>query len=407
MYVEGVDVMRLRIDNPYLLIVLFISVIGVLGTSCNTSTTDSNRNADSDISTTTSDSDTTSQIREKTLISPVYTIDKKYKSMKGPYSVETFRLGYTKDDKVPVGESINEEIVWIVGISADVISEDGNETLPDEFMCHANLDFTSQRQHKLFRNRTRGAYNRIVTLSQGQTDIQLPEGFGIPMLSTTPIQLTTQVLNHNEIENLPINVCQKVTIKYIKDKDLTEPLTPLYRQEGAYSLVSMTGQPAIFDVESPHESHEGSSCMPGENAGTDIYKDRFGRLFSGHWVVKPGKDVTHTVITEKMRLPYDTDIHAIGVHLHPFAESISLKNVTTGEVVYESRPTQASNGIGLDYVPYYSDKDKSIPLYKDHEYEIISVYNNTSSKDQDAMAVLGIYAIDHDFNPFPSLKNYR
>ena len=396
--------MKIAKKTPSLLFLLFFSV---LVSSCNTSTTDSDSNADSDISTTTTDSDTTNKVLEKTLISPVYTIDKKYKSMKGPYSVETFRFGYTKDDEVPTGESYEEEIIWIVGISADVISEDGNETLPDEFMCHANLDFTSKRQHKLFQNRTRGTYNRIVTLSQGQTDIQLPEGFGIPMLSTTPIQLTTQVLNHNEIENLPINVRQKVTIKYIKDKDLTESLTPLYRQEGAYSLVSMTGEPAIFDVGTPQDAHEGSSCLPGENAGTDIYKDKFGRLFSGHWVVKPGEDVTHTVITEKMRLPYDTDIHAIGVHLHPFAESISLKDLTTDEVIYESRPTQKKSGVGLESVPYYSDNENAIPLRKDHEYEIISVYNNTSSEDQDAMAVLGIYAIDHDFNPVPSLKNEK
>ncbi len=389
-------------NTSYLLIILFFSV---LLSSCNTSTTDSDSNAGSGSNTAESKSITNNQILEKTLISPVYTIDKKYKSMKGPYSIETFRLGFTKNDDVPIGESIKEEIVWVVGISAEVISEDGNETLSDEFMCHANLDFTSKRQHQLFQNRTRGIYNRIVTLSQGQTDIQLPEGFGIPMLSSTPIQLTTQVLNHNEIENLPINVRQKVTVKYIKDKDLTEPLTPLYRQEGAYSLVSMTGEPAIFDVETPHSDHEGSSCLPGENAGTDIYKDKFGRQFSGHWVVKPGKEVTNTVITEKMRLPYDTDIHAIGVHLHPFAESISLRDMTTDEVIYESRPTQKKGGVGLASVPYYSDEKKAIPLRKDHEYEIISVYNNTSSEDQDAMAVLGIYAIDHDFNPVPDLKD--
>ena len=386
-------------NTSYLLILLFVTVSIY---SCSNSSTDSETSTDYKSDTVSS---LDNIIQQKTLISPVYTIDKKYKSMKGPYSVETFTLGNTNNKAVPVGETTNEEIVWVVGISADVMSEDGKEKLSDEFMCHANLDFTSKRQWQLFRNRTRGTYNRIVTLSQGQTEINLPEGFGIPMLSTTPIQLTTQVLNHNEVEELPINVRQKVTVRYIRDKDLTEPLIPLYRQEGAYSLVSMTGQPAIFDVETPHETHEGSSCMPGENAGTDIYRDKFGKLFSGHWVVKPGKEVTHTVITEKMRLPYDTDIHAIGVHLHPFAESISLKNMTTGEVVYESRPTQTKKGIGLKKVPYYSDKDNAIPLYKDHEYEIISIYDNTSNENQDAMAVLGIYAVDHDFNPRPSIKN--
>ena len=42
-------------------------------------------------------------------------------------------------------------------------------------------------------------------------------------------------------------------------------------------------------------------------------------------------------------------------------------------------------------------------MYKNHDYEIVSVYNYTSSEDQDAMAVFGIYTVDHDFNPVPSL----
>jgi hypothetical protein len=109
------------------------------------------------------------------------------------------------------------------------------------------------------------------------------------------------------------------------------------------------------------------------------------------------------VVTEKMNLPYDTETHAIGVHLHPFAEYIALKDLTTNQVLYENRPVQAERKIGLSHVPYYSDADKGIPLYKNHEYEIITTYNNTSSEDQDAMAVLGLYSIDKDFNPLPEI----
>jgi hypothetical protein len=247
-----------------------------------------------------------------------------------------------------------------------------------------------------------------MTLSQGQTDVKLPDGYGIPVLSSTPLQLTTQVLNLNEKEKLPIKVRQRVTVKYIRNKDLEEPLIPLYRQDGAYAMVSMTGEPAVFDLNEPLPEHQGASCLPGQNAGTDIYKDRLGRLFSGHWVVKPGRMENHTVVSEKMNLPYDTKIHAIGVHLHPFADYIALKDLTTDEVLYENRPVQAEGKVGLSHVPYYSDGDKGIPLYKNHEYEIITTYNNTSSEDQDAMAVLGLYSIDKDFNPLPELlKNAK
>lgn len=375
--------MRIEKFNP--LLVLILSV-GILIAGCG------NGDTNTDDATQTSEVSQEDIVKKLTLVSPIYTIDKKYKSMKGPYSVKTFTLG---DDE-------EQEIVWVKSMTAEVLSEDGQKVLSDEFMCHANLDFTSRRQRELFGNEARGPYNRLFTLSQGQTQIKFPEGFGIPMLSDTKIELTTQVLNHNEVENLPINVRQKITIEYVRDKDLKEPLTPLYRQDGAYILVSMTGEPAIFNVENPLDVHSGASCMPGENAGTDVYRDKFGRMFSGHWAVKPGKEENHTVITENMSVPYDTEIHAIGVHLHPFAESLILKDLTTDKVIYKSEPTQKTGAVGLANVPYYSDQE-GIPLYKDHEYSMISVYNNTTPDDHDAMAVFGIYAIDHDFNPSPKL----
>ncbi|MGE4605458.1 MAG: hypothetical protein AAEJ52_01805 [Myxococcota bacterium] len=45
-----------------------------------------------------------------------------------------------------------------------------------------------------------------------------------------------------------------------------------------------------------------------------------------------------------------------------------------------------------------------IPIYRDHEYELISTYNNTSGVDQDAMATMFLYVratdlYDFDFRP--------
>ena len=39
----------------------------------------------------------------------------------------------------------------------------------------------------------------------------------------------------------------------------------------------------------PTEQQHGSSCMLGNNASTHTYQDAFGRSFTGHWVVKPGR----------------------------------------------------------------------------------------------------------------------
>ena len=94
-------------------------------------------------------------------------------------------------------------------------------------------------------------------------------------------------------------------------------------------------------------------------------------------------------------VPFDTTIHYISVHLHPFAESLELRDLTTGKSVFKSMATNSTGSIGLDHVEFYSGTE-GIPLYKDHEYTLISVYDNDSGEQQDAMAVMFLYMRDQN-----------
>jgi hypothetical protein len=105
-----------------------------------------------------------------------------------------------------------------------------------------------------------------------------------------------------------------------------------------------------------------------------------------------------------MRLPYDTRAHVIATHMHPFGEYLELRDLTTGESVYRSDITQMKGQIGLERVTIYSSEE-GIPLYKDHEYELVSVYNNTSVVDQDAMAGMSLYLHGKDVYDFMLRKN--
>ena len=71
------------------------------------------------------------ELREatKTVLSEVYTIDRKYRSMMGPYSTQKVKLG-----------DGGEELVWITGDRADMVAADGESRLAQDFMCHSNLD---------------------------------------------------------------------------------------------------------------------------------------------------------------------------------------------------------------------------------------------------------------------------
>jgi hypothetical protein len=136
------------------------------------------------------------------------------------------------------------------------------------------------------------------------------------------------------------------------------------------------------------------------DAGTQysaVFKDGQGRTFSGHWIVKPGREENHSLVTKLLALPYDTTLHYVAVHLHPFAESVELRDLTAGTTVYKSHARQERERIGLKEVEFLSSAE-GIPLYKDHEYEVVSVYDNTSGVDQDAMATMFLYVAAKDLD---------
>src|SRR4029077_43289 len=144
----------------------------------------------------------------------------------------------------------------------------------------------------------------------------------------------------------------------------------------------------------------GEGCQVGLDAGTQhsaLFEDGQGRTFSGHWIVKPGREENHTLVTKLLDLPYDTTLHYVAVHLHPFAESVELRDLTGGTTVFKSNARQVPDRVGLAEVEYLSSAE-GIPLYKDHQYEVTSVYDNTSGVDQDAMATMFLYLAVKDLD---------
>ena len=325
--------------------------------------------------------------KEYTVLSPVYYVDRIYMSMKGPSSSDKLKLPGVADN----------DLIWITGFKAIMVGEDQNEQISQEFMCHSNLDINIKKHKELMGWKKNNPSRRLFTLSQGQYSIKFPEGYGIPIFGSEALKLTTQVLNLNDTENKH-KVRHKVTLNYIEDKDLKEPLKPLM-QIAAVGLKLVEGKDGYYNIERPNEDIHGSSCLLGESAsgGGVRYRDKFGRKFTGHWVVEPGKEVNYTNTTRYLSVPYDTTIHYIAVHLHPFAETLELVDITSGETVFRSNVTAPEDRIGITHVEYFESKE-GLPLYKDHEYQLISTYNNTSDMPQDSMAVMYIYVLDKEFN---------
>jgi len=334
------------------------------------------------------------KVRTATIHSKTYEIDGIYRSMKGP-------LGRQAVSFAP--ESAEPDLLWITGYRTEIVDPEEDRVVSPEFMCHSNLDLRRGQPARRLLDDHGTKSNRLFTVSQGQMEVQFPEGFGVPILSTEKLTLDTQVLNLNP-QPETFEVQHRTTIEYVRDDELDEPMRPLF-QRAAQGMVALDGEPGYFGLDDPDPEEHGPGCMVGTSAGGRILTDRFGRRFAAHWVVPPGRQVNRTLVTQWMDIPFDTAVHYIAGHVHPFAESVKLVDRTADEVVYESRVTNADARIGIERVESFSSAE-GIPVYADHEYEIVSVYDNTSGEPQDAMAVLFLYMHDKAFEK-PSPERLR
>lgn len=327
-------------------------------------------------------------IRRFVSYSETYEVDRLFNSMEGPASV--IRVPLRQDSPRP-------ELLWVKGVYAEVVDEGGEPTRQD-FMCHVVGGIDSKSTHdRQFGFRTLDG--RFATLSQGQITKEYPTGFGVPVLSNEAIGFSSQVLNFNQ----PVGVHRvrhKIVTLYLRDSEAKLRMRAI-KNSFAQVMVLVGGEPGdgYFGVRMPDPEEHGASCAVGVNASAvgATYDDQYGREFSGHWVVEPGRHTNQTFATHMMNLPYDTRIHTIDTHLHPFAESLELRDLTTQETLFRAEATMLSEGHGVERVDTYSSPE-GIPVYADHEYAIITTYDNTSGVPQDAMAsfYLGLHDIDFD-----------
>lgn len=319
--------------------------------------------------------------------SQAFTVDGIYRSMQGPSARQVLRLG----------NPVAPEIFWITGYHAEIVDGETHEVLSPEFMCHSNLGVSDMEAL----GKKRPGHERLFTLAQGQMGVDFPEGFAIPILSTEFLNLDSQILNLNPQSEV-FSVRHRVTIKYVRDHDLTKPKIPLF-EKAAQALVMLEGDSPYFGVEDPDPKEHGPGCMVGQAVpGSPVtikahqVHDSSGQVFTTHWAVPPGRQVNRSLVTESLALPFDTTIHYISVHLHPFAESLELRDRTTDESLFLAYAHPSKDHVGLDSIDSYSSAE-GIPVYKDHEYEMISIYDNPTQEDQDAMAVMFLYMRDYSY----------
>jgi len=287
--------------------------------------------------------------RTKEFLSPVYTVDQHYHSSEGPEGGR----------RIVLLETDEPELLWLQGGRIELVEPDGITPISNEFLCHSFLRMPDRIKRARLYDRKVGVIDklakfssRLIAFIHGTTESRFPEGFGVPVSSAEPLELTEMLLNHSSEEAFDMRF--KWTFNFVRDKDLEKPMVPLFTRA-------------------------------------------VGRGYP-MWVVGPGRDVRRFNVTEQLNLPYDTTIHHVIGHLHPYGTNLELWDLTTGRSIFILRATNFQDRVGIERIETLTSEE-GILLYKDHDYELVSNYHNTGSEDKDAMASVRIYLKHNTFDP--------
>jgi len=342
------------------------------------------------------------KIHKLEILSKMHTMEEFIPSMKGPTDTQFFEL---EQDGKP-------GLLWLKSARVDVIDDDA-ETISAEHLCHSNLFFKDFGEHQeMFLGKVT-SNQKFIDINQGQLEVRMPDGFGIPMMSTEQLRFHSMIINPTA-QSEPFQARVRTTFEYLRDDELTGPIKALsqraIRLRIPVALAEGHEHHALSSEidNSGHDESEGLQCDPEqetyqgqaltETATKNIFKtDPDGPIWSVHWFVPPGRHEYRYKIDNGLRMPFkETIVHMITTHVHPYAESVELYDLTDGKRVFRTEIETFDGSSGIANIPHYSSTE-GLSVHKDHLYEIVVVYNNTTAEDVDAMALLYLYYWDRDF----------
>ena len=315
--------------------------------------------------------------KEYKMISPDFYIDGIYKSMEGPKSSNYVQL------------SQDSTLLWITGFHVKALDSKSKKQISNDFICHTNIDFNDVKYFSNFHleKRIGKQYPRMTSLSHGLENFKFPIGYGIPMKGNDLLYVTTQSLNHN-LPEANFLIKHEVSIEYSRKKAALKPLMSItafimlpYNRADPYKCPIDPGKDYCIPIETKNHS----------------YEDGNGNVLSGHWVIPPGKNTYRSSIDNQLQLTDSLRLHAAAVHVHPFANSITLYDKTAKKTIFISRMTNPKNKIGLSNIEPFSSED-GVWLYKNHQYELVLEVNNTTKVNQDMMGSTFLFFYDKELD---------
>jgi hypothetical protein len=318
-------------------------------------------------------------------ITPTFVIDNVYKSMEGPKMMRSFQLDHKRN-----------HLVWLTSFKTTALSTNELDVLSNDYICHTNIDYYDGERFSKWSlpNRIGTQYPRLTSMSNGIEGFKFPEGFGFPIFTNENLFISTQSLNHNVVDK-NFQLKHKVELGYQPHNSKLKPLM-------SRTIFVMLPYDSDNPFKGPTEANP-NLCIPID-IDNHSYLDENGAALSGHWVIKPGKATFKTDVTKQLGVKDTVSMHHIVVHLHPFAETLTLRDKTTYSILFTSNALNYSNKIGLKKVTSFSSKE-GVLLYPDHNYELVLKTNNTSYVNQDMMGSMFVFLYDTEMHQ--AIKKYK
>jgi hypothetical protein len=308
--------------------------------------------------------------------SPTFLIDGIYKSMEGPKASRYIQLDST------------QKLLWMTGFEVKAFDNQTNIQVSNDFICHMNVDINDQNYYSNWNleDRIGKQYPRLTSLSHGLEKFDFPEGYGVPIIGSDFLFVTTQTLNHN-IPKIFKKIHHEVTIKHI----VNENLKPLMSKTVFIQLP--------YDKQDPYKNPldpASNQCIPVETKN-HTYEDTKGNRLSGHWVIPLNKKTYRSSITNQLQINDSLRLHFSAPHVHPFATSISVFDKTDNKNLFTCQVTNQENKIGISEIETFSSTP-GIWLYANHKYELVLETNNTSKTEQDMMGSMFLFFYDQELD---------
>ena len=306
----------------------------------------------------------TPQVHTRDFQSGAFKIDRVYRSMRGPVDTQMVTLGAPDEHRR----------IWITGLDVEALNADTTAPVDggQRFICHVNFSYPDR--------------DIWFTLIQGHYAITFPPGFAVPATTDQTFRVFSMAQNQDPATP-PFGLKIRSRFAYVYDDELTAPMTPLNK----FSWDIRVAAPYPFDDEPAKDGCDGDDAHHTEAHDQEPPAQPGEPVL--HFAVPPRRHEYRTTLPGATKIPFDTTAHHISAHLHVYGQSLELIDKTAGRSLFTSRATSNSAKTGIVEMTKYASAE-GIPIYRDHTYELVAVYDNTTDHVIDAMAVVYVYYKD-------------